>query len=91
MNFDVRECTGHAREQKCTQIFWDSMERNKWLWTPGRRRWYNIRTTSKEVGKCALFMCTFVLYCTVLYYCHRVSTQLQLTNISYQLVLVPFT
>jgi hypothetical protein len=27
-------------------------------------------------------MCT-VLYCTVLYYCHRVSTQLQLTNISY--------
>ena len=26
-----------------------------------------------------------VLYCTVLYYCHRASTQLQLTNISYHI------
>ena len=27
---------------------------------------------------CVLFMCKCVLYCTVLYYCHRVWTQLQL-------------
>jgi len=29
---------------------------------------------------CVVFVCMYV--CTVLYYCHRVSTQLQLTNIS---------
>jgi hypothetical protein len=27
-----------------------------------------------------LFVCICVLYCTALYYCHRVATQLQLTN-----------
>jgi hypothetical protein len=32
---------------------------------------------------CTVLYCT-VLYCTVLYYFHRVSTQLQLKNISYQ-------
>jgi hypothetical protein len=32
---------------------------------------------------CVLFVCKCVLYSTVLYYCHRVLTQLQLTNISY--------
>jgi len=31
---------------------------------------------------CTVLYCT-VLYCTVLHSCHRVSTQLQLTNISY--------
>jgi hypothetical protein len=30
-----------------------------------------------------LFVCKYVMYCTVLYYYHRVSNQLQLTNISY--------
>jgi hypothetical protein len=30
---------------------------------------------------CTVLHCT-ALHCTVLYYCHRVSTQLQLTNIS---------
>ena len=34
------------------------------------------------VSYCVLFVCKCVLY--VLYYCHRVATQLQLTNISYQ-------
>ena len=31
---------------------------------------------------CTVLYCT-VLYCTVLYYCHQVSTQFQLTNISF--------
>jgi hypothetical protein len=30
---------------------------------------------------CVLFVCTCVLY-----YCHRVSTQLQVTNISYRII-----
>jgi hypothetical protein len=33
-----------------------------------------------------LFRVLFVCNCTVLYYCHRVSTQLQLTNISYRVI-----
>ena len=39
---------------------------------------------------CVLFLCKCVLYCTelyctVLYYCHRMTTQLHLTNISYNI------
>jgi len=38
------------------------------------------------VSFCVLFVCKYILY-----YCHRVSTQLQLTNISYIISFTPYT
>ena len=44
--------------------------------------WGMARTLPKlTVLFYVLFVCKRVLYCTVLYYCHWMSTQLQLTNI----------
>ena len=35
---------------------------------------------------CSVYCLCVNVYCTVLYYCHRVSTELQLTNISYHII-----
>ena len=68
------------------QISWKSVQ-----WEPSCSMWARRRDTARTLSNFCVVLCIvcfvsfsvlFVCIC-VLYYCHRLATQLQLTNISY--------